>query len=126
MHSVPTPSRSIPVTPPMTQSSTPSPSSTSPSPTPTTASNCSAFRPIACAPGKRKKKVDQTDNLIQVALAKLENEKEQDQFMAFGVVVGSKLKNMDKFQSTVAEKIINDVLFLGTLNRLTEDHHITK
>lgn len=70
--------------------------------------------------------MDQTDNLIQVALAKLENEKEQDQFMAFGVVVGSKLKNMDKFQSTVAEKIINDVLFLGTLNRLTEDHHITK
>ena len=91
----------------------------------TSANDPTSAQPSASASGKRKKKIDNTDELIKVALAKLEAENDKDSFMDFGVVVGKKLTNMDKYQATIAEKIINDALFLGTLNKLSEDHHIT-
>ncbi|KAG7172551.1 putative Alcohol dehydrogenase transcription factor Myb/SANT-like-containing protein 23, partial [Homarus americanus] len=83
--------------------------SRSPSPTPSTSDK----------PAKRKRKVDKTDELIAMAVSRLsESVKEPDEFKAFGIVVGSQLKTMDKYQAIVARKLINDILFTGSLNKL--------
>lgn len=47
---------------------------------------------------------------MQISLTKLEAEKEKRSFKAFGVANGSKLKNMDKLQTAVAEKISSNAL----------------
>lgn len=112
---------------PSTSTASPSPSpAPTPSPTPSMTSTISTQLPVMSAGAKHKKrKVDATDDLIHMAMTKLsESENQHDAFMAFGVVVGSKLKDMNNFQATVAEKIINDALFMGSLNKLTEDHEI--
>ena len=87
------------------------------------ASSSVEFRPpvklTICNLNKKKRNVDTNDELIQVALAKLQEKKnDDDDSSAFGVVVATQIKKMDKKQATIATKLINATLYQGAMNML--------
>ncbi|KAK3869574.1 hypothetical protein Pcinc_025127 [Petrolisthes cinctipes] len=88
-------------------------------------------QPVVASSGKGNNKANRTDTLIDIVedLAMkipLPLDEDQRPFMAFGEVVSYKLRKMDELQATFAEKLINDALFLGSFNKLTENHHINQ
>ena len=78
-----------------------------------------SFKLTTCNLNKKKRKVDTNDELIQVALAKLQEKKnDDDDSSAFGVVVATQIKKMDKKQATIARKLIKYTLYQGAMNML--------
>ncbi|XP_018016388.1 uncharacterized protein LOC108673117 isoform X2 [Hyalella azteca] len=74
---------------------------------------------------QKKRKIDPTDELIQVALSKLtEKKNDDDDLSAFGVVVATQIRNMNKTQATISRKLINDALFMGSMNMLETNSRI--
>lgn len=48
-----------------------------------------------------------------------DNDFENDEYDAYGIIVASRLRRMEERQRLFCEKIINDAVFKGTLNQLT-------
>ena len=65
---------------------------------------------------KTKRKSENSADILEMAVTKItEPERTMDAFSAFGVVVANQLREMEKFQATVGQKLISDILYMGTL-----------
>lgn len=66
---------------------------------------------------------NQKETLIQTALTAMQ--KKEDEFDAVGKVVAAKLRKMSDYQKIHAEKLVNDVLYMGLLDKLTDSTSIS-
>ncbi|KAK3891586.1 hypothetical protein Pcinc_004533 [Petrolisthes cinctipes] len=88
-----------------------------PSPTPSTSSSGAS---------KKRKQMDVVDNVLAIAVNQLNSisDKKSSGCEIFGSMVASEISSMNNIQRQLAKKIINDVLHLGSMERLSEDHQI--
>ena len=88
--------------------------------------NCNVFSPSTCtaSSARRKRRAnDKIANTISLIGKRLENP--DDEYDAIGKNVAAKLRNMTATQQGIADKIINEVIYLGRFERLTFNTNIT-
>lgn len=111
-HSVPSPAPSVT-----------NASSVNPSPSPSNLSACSSS-----GTSKKRKAVDQTDKVLEVALSKLSSlpsHMDVDPYLdSIAKLVYNGLKNMSEDQRKLARKLIFDALSMGDMGDLTREHQI--
>ncbi|KAG8314092.1 hypothetical protein J6590_100382 [Homalodisca vitripennis] len=73
---------------------------------------------------KRKKNLTSTDEVLQLAGQQLKAIRPDDEFDAFGKYVAHKLRLLKGNQSVSARKLMNDVIYEGELETLTNDYKV--
>lgn len=84
--------------------------------------------PVAQLPNRTNKRIrDSTEEVLNLAFKKLSSfseTAESDVYVLMDQMIALDLKDMQEMQRKLAKKLIFDVIHMGSMDQLTEKHHV--